>query len=61
MDMGLIPSQEWDRAAFHHWLASFPNVGTGEYQDLVSMVLFLCSNAATSMTGLVIPVERGEQ
>ncbi len=61
MDFGMIPSQEWDRAAFHHWLASFPIVGTGEYQDLVSMVLFLCSNAATSMTGLVIPVERGEQ
>jgi len=61
MEIGLIPAQEWDKAAFHHWRAAVPNVGAGEYQDLVRMVLFLCSNAASSLTGLVIPVERGEQ
>ncbi len=61
MDLGLVPSQDWDRAAYHHWLKAFPKIEKGEYQDLVNMVLFLCSNAAETTTGLVIPVGRGEQ
>ena len=58
---GLVPSWEWDKAAYHHWQASFPSIGKGEYQELVKIVLFLCSNAAASMTGLVIPVGSDEQ
>ena len=61
MELGLVPSQEWDKSAYHHWQASFPRIEKAEYQELVKIVLFLCSNAAASMTGLVIPVERDEQ
>jgi 3-oxoacyl-[acyl-carrier protein] reductase len=60
-DMDLIPSQDWDPTTFHHWLESFPIVRQGDYQNHVSMVLFLCSNAASSLTGQVIPVDPGEQ
>jgi NAD(P)-dependent dehydrogenase (short-subunit alcohol dehydrogenase family) len=58
--LDLIPSQDWDATIFHHWLESFPNMGQGDYQNLVSVVLFLCSNAASSLTGQVVPVNSGE-
>lgn len=58
-DIDLIPSLDWDANTFHHWLESFPNVGPGANHNLVSMVLFLCSNAASSLTGQVISVDSG--
>jgi NAD(P)-dependent dehydrogenase (short-subunit alcohol dehydrogenase family) len=56
----IVSSQDWDATTFHHWLESFPNIGKGDYRNLVSVVLFLCSNAASSLTGQVIPVELGK-
>jgi NAD(P)-dependent dehydrogenase (short-subunit alcohol dehydrogenase family) len=58
--LGLIPSQDWDATAFHRWLESFPNLEQGDYQNLVSTVLFLCSNTASSLTGLVISIDSGK-
>ena len=55
----MVSSQDWDATTFHHWLESFPNVGQDDYHNLVSVVLFLCSDAACSLTGQVIPVELG--
>jgi 3-oxoacyl-[acyl-carrier protein] reductase len=55
--MGMVYSQAWDAAIFHHWLGSFPNMGQGADHNLVRLVLFLCSNAASSLTGLVIPAD----
>jgi 3-oxoacyl-[acyl-carrier protein] reductase len=60
IDMSLIPSQDWDATTFHHWLESFPNLGQGDYQNLVRTVLFLCSNTASSLTGLIISVDSGK-
>jgi NAD(P)-dependent dehydrogenase (short-subunit alcohol dehydrogenase family) len=57
-DIDLIPPQDWDATIFHHWQAMLLNVSQGEYHDLVSMVLFLCSDAS-SLTGQVIPVDPG--
>ena len=59
IDLSLLPSQSWDASIYQHWLEAFPNVGLGNEQDLVSMVLFLCSNAASSVTGQVIQVDLG--
>jgi NAD(P)-dependent dehydrogenase (short-subunit alcohol dehydrogenase family) len=58
-DMDMISSQGWDATTFHPWLEALPNVGQGDYHDLVSVVLFLCSNAASSLTGQVIQVDLG--
>jgi 3-oxoacyl-[acyl-carrier protein] reductase len=56
-DIDLIPSKDWDTDTFHHWLESFPIVWQGDYQNLVYVVLFLCSTAASSLNGQVIPVD----
>jgi NAD(P)-dependent dehydrogenase (short-subunit alcohol dehydrogenase family) len=60
IDLGLIPSQDWGATAFHRWLETFPNLRQGDYQNLVSTVLFLCSNAASSLTGQIIRVDSGK-
>ncbi len=41
----------------HRWLESFPQVRLGDHPDLVSLVLFLCSQAASSLTGQVMSVD----
>jgi 3-oxoacyl-[acyl-carrier protein] reductase len=53
-DIDLIPSQDLNITTYYRWLETLPNVGQGEYHNLVSLVLFLCSNAAFSLTGQVI-------
>lgn len=57
-DIDLVPPHGWDATAFHHWRESLPVLSQTEYQDLVSIVLYLCS-AATSLTGEVISVDQG--
>jgi enoyl-[acyl-carrier-protein] reductase (NADH) len=59
MGMDLLPSQGLDIVTYHQWLKAFPNAGTGDYSNLVSRVLFLCSNAASSLTGQVMFVDPG--
>jgi len=50
-------TQGWNIDTIHQWLQSFPDVKLGDHPDLVSLVVFLCSNAASSLTGQVISVE----
>jgi len=50
-------TQGWNIDTIHQWLQSFPDVKLGDHPDLVSLVVFLCSNAAHSLTGQVISVE----
>jgi 3-oxoacyl-[acyl-carrier protein] reductase len=49
----------WKIATLHQWQESFPDIRLGDHPDLVSLVLFLCSNAASSLTGQVISVDLG--
>lgn len=60
LEMDLVAPKTWDVANLHHWLASFPQVRLGDHPDLVSLVLFLCSQAAFSLTGQVMSVEHGK-
>jgi 3-oxoacyl-[acyl-carrier protein] reductase len=60
LGMDLIPSHDWNIPAYHHWLEAFPNVGLGDHPNLVSMVLFLCSHAVSSLTGQVMFVDPGK-
>jgi len=55
----MFPSIGLNIATLQQWLASCPNIVLGEHPDLVSLVLYLCSNAASSLTGQVMSVGRG--
>jgi 3-oxoacyl-[acyl-carrier protein] reductase len=57
LDIDLVALQAWDVANLHHWLESIPQVRLGDHPDLVSLVVFLCSQAASSLTGLVTSVD----
>jgi 3-oxoacyl-[acyl-carrier protein] reductase len=49
----------WDTDVLRKWQESFPGVRLDDHPDLVSLVLFLCSNAAASLTGQVISINFG--
>lgn len=55
-DIDLVPPLDWDDTAFRHWCVSLPVLNQSEYQDLVCIVLYLCSSA-TSLTGQVISLD----
>ena len=61
IDESLFTSLEWNINTLHQWLGSFPSVGLGHHSDLVSLVLFLCSDAASSLTGQVISLNLGNK
>lgn len=48
--------QAWDMANLHHWRESYPQAQLGDQADLVSLVMFLCSQAASSLTGQIISI-----
>jgi 3-oxoacyl-[acyl-carrier protein] reductase len=56
----LLPSMVLNITTLHQWLESYPDVKLGVHPDLVSLVLYLCSNAASSLTGQVMSVDRGK-
>jgi 3-oxoacyl-[acyl-carrier protein] reductase len=58
-DEYLFPSMGLNIATLQEWLEPYPDVKLGEHPDLVSLVLYLCSNAASSLTGQVMTVGRG--
>ena len=55
----LFPSIGMDTATLWQWLEAYPELNLGEHPDLVGLVLYLCSNAASSLTGQVVSVGRG--
>jgi 3-oxoacyl-[acyl-carrier protein] reductase len=52
--MGLVSTQAWDMAAYQQWQLAMPALQLGDHSDLVRLVLFLCSQDASSITGQVI-------
>jgi 3-oxoacyl-[acyl-carrier protein] reductase len=55
----LFPSRSVSIATLHQWLDSYPDVTLGDHADLVSLVLYLCSNASSSLSGQVMSVDQG--
>jgi NAD(P)-dependent dehydrogenase (short-subunit alcohol dehydrogenase family) len=53
---GQIPLQDWDEHAYLNWLDSFPGVNPRDVPRIVSLVLYLCSQEARSLTGQIITV-----
>jgi 3-oxoacyl-[acyl-carrier protein] reductase len=56
-EMEQVAQQTWNAADLHHWLESYPQVRLGDHPDLVSLVLFLCSQAASSLIGQTMSVD----
>jgi len=56
----LVVESEWNLTSFHRWQETLPDLALEDHKDLVSLVLFMCSAAAKSLTGQVIslPLER---
>ncbi|OGN95861.1 MAG: hypothetical protein A2Z71_01360 [Chloroflexi bacterium RBG_13_50_21] len=61
IEESLFTSLEWNINTLHQWLGTFPGVGLGHHPELVSLVLFLCSEAASSLTGQVISLNLGNK
>ena len=53
-------SPGWDKALFSQWIGCVPEIHQGEHADLVSMVLFLCSQAALSLNGQIVYFDTGD-
>jgi NAD(P)-dependent dehydrogenase (short-subunit alcohol dehydrogenase family) len=56
---GLVPSSRPDLTDFHLWLDVHPEVRRGEQGDVVSLVQFLCSQAALPLTGQIFSPATG--
>jgi NAD(P)-dependent dehydrogenase (short-subunit alcohol dehydrogenase family) len=56
----LFSSMGLNSATLQQWLEAYPNVKLGEQPDLVGLVLCLCSDVASSLTGQVISVGCGK-
>jgi NAD(P)-dependent dehydrogenase (short-subunit alcohol dehydrogenase family) len=52
----LFHHQNWDVNQLYPWLEGVPGVRLGIHKDLVGLVLFLCSGAASSLTGQVLSI-----
>ena len=60
-ELGSIALQQWDTAAFRQWEKILPFRPQGDHPDLISLVLYLCSNASASQTGQVLSIDPLEQ
>ena len=54
----LVDLPPWDPTALQKWRAGYPNLRLGEHPDLVSLVLFLCSEASPGLSGQVWSLEQ---
>jgi NAD(P)-dependent dehydrogenase (short-subunit alcohol dehydrogenase family) len=53
----LVALYAWDMVNLHHWLESFPQVRLGDHSDLVGLVMYMCSQAAASLTGQISSID----
>jgi NAD(P)-dependent dehydrogenase (short-subunit alcohol dehydrogenase family) len=59
VDIGLVPSPTLNAMSFHRWMEAHPEVKKGEQGSVVSLVLFLCSQAASALSGQILSPEVG--
>jgi len=53
---GQMLLQGWDEHAYLNWIDSYPGVNLRDVPRMVSLVLYLCSQEASSLTGQIITV-----
>jgi 3-oxoacyl-[acyl-carrier protein] reductase len=53
---GQIPLQGWDEHAYLNWLDSSPGVNPRDVPRMVSLVIYLCSQEASLLTGQIVTV-----
>jgi 3-oxoacyl-[acyl-carrier protein] reductase len=58
---GPIAPQQWDTAAFRQWEKILPFRPQGDHPELISLVLYLCSNASATLTGQVLSIDPQKQ
>jgi 3-oxoacyl-[acyl-carrier protein] reductase len=56
MQMGATSLGGWDSTLFTHWLETSQSLAMAGCSRVVSLVLYLCSDAAKAINGQVIPV-----
>jgi NAD(P)-dependent dehydrogenase (short-subunit alcohol dehydrogenase family) len=54
LEIGPVPPSSWDITAFRRWKEELPDLNLGGRSGLVSLVLFVCSTAASTLTGQVL-------
>jgi 3-oxoacyl-[acyl-carrier protein] reductase len=59
VDTAPVPPAVLDLVSFHRWMEAYPEVKKGEHGSVVSLVLFLCSQAASSLTGQILTPSTG--
>ena len=59
LEVGPVLSPSWDFTAFLRWQEANPSKIPRNGVDLISLVLFVCSSAASALTGQVISLPPG--
>ncbi len=59
--LGISPflSPSWDITSFHRWQQALPDLKVGDCTGLVHLVLYVCSAAASSLTGQLMCLPPG--
>jgi NAD(P)-dependent dehydrogenase (short-subunit alcohol dehydrogenase family) len=55
-ELDLLSPLGWDVAVYRTWREAYPNLSRSKHPELVSLALYLCSQAASSLTGQVVSV-----
>ena len=56
-DAELFSPRSSNAAEVNKWRSAYPNLHLGEHAELVSLLLFLCSQSAISLCGQVLSLE----
>ena len=53
----LLAAQPLDKASIREWRDMYPHLRLGDHADLVSAILFLCSQAGNALSGQILALE----
>jgi NAD(P)-dependent dehydrogenase (short-subunit alcohol dehydrogenase family) len=57
LEGNFVTPRKWDLSHLHQWFGAYPSARLGSHPDLVSLVLFLCSSAASSLSGQIVSID----